>query len=103
MRRGYLGALTDTERPASLSVNLALVGGYLLLPPVGAALLIKRAYEVNVRMAQGWLTLPAEIQIARVRAPAGTREVRVMLGKVERMVPVEVRAGQATPVVVRIE
>ncbi len=103
LRRGHLGALTDTERAASLDVNLALFGGYLLLPPVGAVLLIKRAYEVNVRMAQGWLTLPAELQVVRLRAPVGETKVRVVLGGIERVVPVTVTAGAPAPVVVRIE
>ena len=103
LRRGYLGALTDTERVPSLWVNTALVGSYFLLPPVGGVLLIRRAVEVNNRMAQGWLSLPAEFQVSRLGAPAGRQQVWVRAGGKEQVFDVEIRAGRLTVLVVQTD
>ncbi len=101
LRRGALGALTDTERVPSLWVNTALLGSYLLLPPVGAVLLTRRAVEVTLRMAQGWLTLPAEFRVTRVRLPVGTHELVVRSGESEQRRSVTVDARRPSVVVVQ--
>jgi uncharacterized protein len=102
LRRGALGALTDTERVASSWVNVALLGSYVLLPPVGGALLLRRVFEVHTRMAQGWLSLPAEFQVGRLRLPAGTHEVRVVAAGLTLSRTVEVAPGRPSLVVVRV-
>lgn len=95
-RRGYRGLLIDRERKATIGVNTALFFTYLVLPPVGMALLIKRAWETTTRDAQSWATLPAELAVARVRLPPGTHRVQVpgLQGLEDRTV--EIRAGQTT-------
>jgi hypothetical protein len=98
-RRGVGGQLVDRERSASVGVNTALFVGFLVLFPVGMPLLIKRGYESGVRMGQSWLTLPAELQLARVRLPPGKHTVQVPTptGLVER--EVELRSGALTVLV----
>lgn len=98
-RRGVGGQLVDRERSASVGVNTALFFGFLVLFPVGMPLLIKRGYESGVRMGQSWLMLPAELQMARIRLPAGRHTVQVptLAGLAAR--EVEVRAGALTVLV----
>jgi uncharacterized protein len=98
-RRGVGGQLVDRERSASVGVNTVLFVGFLVLFPVGMPLLIKRGYESGVRMGQSWLMLPAELQLARVRLPAGRHTVQLptLTGLAER--EVEIRAGALTVLV----
>lgn len=90
LRRGGLGVLSDTERAPSIAVNTGLVASYLLLPPVAGVLLSRRVIEVGTRMEQGWLSLPAEFQVARVSLPKGRHAVRIQLGSSEQVREVDV-------------
>lgn len=100
LRRGGLGALTDTERSESLAVNTGVFFTYLLLPPVGATLLIKRVYESTIRMGQGWLTLPAEFQVVRRALTPGRQNITVRLGEARWSGEVRIESGKPTVVVV---
>ncbi|MFL5320943.1 MAG: hypothetical protein ACJ790_14870 [Myxococcaceae bacterium] len=77
LRRGYLGAMSDTERNSSFAVNAVMLGLYIVAWPVMFPVVIRRAWEVNIRLAQAWLALPAEFQIARLSVPLGTQHVLV--------------------------
>ncbi|HZI13324.1 MAG TPA: hypothetical protein VE153_23280 [Myxococcus sp.] len=103
LRRGALGALTDTEREASLAMDLGAAVSYLLLPPVGGALIIRRVSESHNRMAQGWLSLPAEFQLVRLPLPKGRQVVRVLGGTREQVHEVDIRAGGPTVLVVQLD
>ncbi|WP_164009472.1 hypothetical protein [Pyxidicoccus trucidator] len=103
LRRGALGALADTERAPSVAVNLGTLVSYLLIPPVGAALVIRRVGEVNNRMEQGWLSLPAEFQVARLSLPKGRQAVRIRAGAREQVREVDIAPGRPAVVVVQLD
>ncbi|MCY1020421.1 hypothetical protein [Pyxidicoccus sp. MSG2] len=103
LRRGALGALADTERAPSVAVNLGTVVSWLLVPPVGAALVIRRVAEVNNRMAQGWLSLPAEFQVVRLSVPKGRQVVRIRTGAREQVREVDISSGRPAVLVVQLE
>ncbi|WP_163998057.1 hypothetical protein [Pyxidicoccus caerfyrddinensis] len=103
LRRGALGALTDTERAPSLAVNLGTAVSWLLIPPVGGALVIRRVSEVNNRMAQGWLSLPAEFQVVRLPVPKGRQVVRVRTATREQVREVDISPGRPAVLVVQME
>ncbi|MFP2930570.1 hypothetical protein ACLESO_36310 [Pyxidicoccus sp. 3LG] len=103
LRRGALGALADTERAPSVAVNLGTFVSYLLVPPVGAALLIRRVSEVNNRMEQGWLSLPAEFQVVRLPLPQGRQTVRIRTGTREQVHEVDVSPRRPAVLVVQME
>ncbi|XXF80002.1 hypothetical protein P2318_09690 [Myxococcaceae bacterium GXIMD 01537] len=103
LRRGSLGAIEDTERAPSIAVNLGTAVSYFLLPPVGATLLIRRVVETNNRMEQGWLSLPAEFQVARLRLPRGARVVRIQTGTGEQVYEVDITPGRPTVLIAQME
>ncbi|RKG62487.1 hypothetical protein D7X30_04155 [Corallococcus sp. AB011P] len=103
IRRGALGAMADTERAPSLAVNLGAAASYVLVPPLGAALIIRRVVEVNTRMAQGWLSLPAEFQVARLSLPQGRQTVTLHMGTREQVHEVDIRPGRPQVLVVQME
>ncbi|RKG69159.1 hypothetical protein [Corallococcus terminator] len=103
LRRGALGAMADTERAPSLAVNLGAAASYVLVPPLGAALIIRRVVEVNTRMEQGWLSLPAEFQVARLSLPQGRQTVTLHAGNKEQVHEVDIVPGRPQVLVVQME
>lgn len=101
LRRGYLGLLTDTERPGSIAANVTLFFTFLVLPPLGGGLLIKRAYESGTRQQQSWQLLPAELQLVRLRVPAGEHVVTVRSAGGATEQTVVVKPGKLSLVVAR--
>ena len=100
LRRGNVGALLDSTRQANLWARVGSLSLFVLVPPLGAYLLTRSSIEHGTQIQQGWLSLPAEFQVARIPLPSGRQTVRVLRSGTELTREVDISARRLHVLVV---
>ncbi|AKQ66065.1 putative lipoprotein [Myxococcus hansupus] len=100
LRRGSLGVSVDTTRKPNLWARAGALSLFVLMPPLGGYLLARSAVEHGTQMEQGWLSLPAEFQVARLSLPPGRHTVRVRRSGQEETREVDIVSGHPRVLVV---
>ncbi|AKF86987.1 hypothetical protein MFUL124B02_36175 [Myxococcus fulvus 124B02] len=92
LRRGNVGALLDATRQPNLWARVGALSLFVVVPPLGGYLLLRTSIEHSTQIEQGWLSLPAEFQVARISLPPGRQTVRILRAGTELTREVDITA-----------
>ncbi|MFY1828059.1 hypothetical protein ACN47A_19210 [Myxococcus fulvus] len=100
LRRGNVGALLDATRQPNLWARVGALSLFVVVPPLGTYLLFRTSIEHSTQIEQGWLSLPAEFQVARISLRPGRQTVRILRAGTELTREVDITARRVQVLVV---